>query len=154
MKRREVLTLVGGAAAAGVRRARAQQGSVPVVGFLSGSSRATFGHVAEAFRKGLAENGFGPSHVAIEERWAEGQTGRLRAFADELVRSQVALIAAGGDPAALAAKEATASIPIVCTTSDPIELGLVASYNKPGGNVTGIAILTNSLGANLSYSSG
>jgi len=146
MRRRDFIAAIA-ATTIGTGRASAQQTTVPIIGFLSGSSRSTFGHSAEAFRRGLTENGFGPGLVAIEERWAEGEMGRLRGLADELVRSQVALIAAGGDPAALAAKEATASIPIVCTAGDLVRLRLVASYNKPGGNVTGIAIRTTDLGA-------
>ena len=147
MRRRDFIVAAGAAMTAVPFGANAQRATIPTVGFLSGSSQKTFAHVAEAFRRGLAKNGFGPGHVAIEERWAQGQTSRLRELADELVRSQVALIMAGGDPAAVAAKEATASIPIVCTTGDPVRLGIVASYNKPGGNVTGIAILVTELGA-------
>jgi putative ABC transport system substrate-binding protein len=128
--------------------ARAQQGTVPVVGFLSGGTPGAFAHFSEAFRRGLADNGFGTGRIAIEQRWAEGQTSRLPALANDLVHAGVALIGAGGPPAALAAKAATTTIPIVFTSGeDPVKLGLVASYNKPAGNVTGVAVFIDVLGA-------
>lgn len=148
MIRRNLLLGLGAAAATGISRVGAQPAVVPVVGFLNGGSPSTFGHVAAAFRRGLAENGFGSGRVAIEERWAEGEVSRLRTLADDLVRSQVTVLAAGGPAAALAAKAATASIPIIFTSGeDPVKLGLVANYAKPGGNVTGIATLVDTLSA-------
>src|SRR5437660_6215 len=140
MNRREVLTLLGGAAAAWPLGVRAQ-GVMPIVGFLSGGSPGAFNNVVVAFRRGLAENGFAEGQVAIEYRWAEGQLDRLPALANDLVRARVSAIYAGGPPAALAVKATTSTIPIVFTSGqDPVKIGLVGSYNQPGGNVTGIAI--------------
>jgi putative ABC transport system substrate-binding protein len=148
MRRREFVAGVGACAVLGARGALGQQAIMPVVGFLSGGSPVAFQHFAAAFARGLSENGYGPGRVAIEHRWAEGQTERLPSLAVELVRARVSVIGAGGPPAALAAKAATATIPIVFTSGeDPVKLGLVASYNRPGGTVTGIAALIDVLGA-------
>jgi ABC-type uncharacterized transport system substrate-binding protein len=153
MRRRDFLLGLGGAAASWVSRplaSRAQQSALPVIGYLSTRSPDESPHLVAAFHRGLAENGYAEGrNVTVEYRWALGQYDRLPALAAELARRPVTLLAAtGGDPAARAAKAATATVPIVATfTDDPVASGLIASLSRPGGNVTGISNLASTLEA-------
>jgi putative ABC transport system substrate-binding protein len=151
MKRRDFMTLLGGAVAAWPLAARAQQPSIPVVGWLSAAREAQTLQSVEAFQRGLSETGFvSGKSVKIEYRWAEGRYAELPALAADLVSRKVAVIvASGGSISALAAQKVTTSIPIVFASmgADPIKVGLVPNLNRPGGNITGNTIFSNELSA-------
>jgi putative tryptophan/tyrosine transport system substrate-binding protein len=148
MRRRDFITLLGGAAAAWPLAARAQQSAMPVIGYLSTRSPADTAHLVAAFRSGLAQNDYVEGkNLTVEYRWALGQYDRLPALAAELIRLPLSVLAtSGGEPSALAATAATKTIPIVYLVGgDPVREGLAVSFNHPGGNATGITLLTNLL---------
>ena len=147
MNRREFIVAAGGLVAWPLA-GNAQQAATPVIGFLSNASRDQDAGRARAFRQGLSESGYVEGqNLALEYRWAEEQYDRLPAMANDLVGRQVAVIVAGGNPSAPAAKAATSTIPIVFAIgTDPVEVGLVTSLSRPGGNLTGVANLNVELG--------
>jgi putative tryptophan/tyrosine transport system substrate-binding protein len=144
VRRREFITLVGGAAATWPFAVRAQQAGMPIIGFMSARAPEDSKHLVAAFHQGLGESGFvDGQNVTVDYRWARGDYARLPVLAAELVRGGVkVLVGTGGDPSAIAAKQATSTIPIVFVSTDPVKAGLVASYNRPGGNATGAFLTT------------
>jgi len=149
MRRREFVTRVGSAAATWPLAARSQQPSIPLIGYLEGASQAQFSHLVPAFLKGLSEIGYSEGrNVRIEYRWADGQYDRLPTLAADLVVGKVTLIFTTALISALAAKAATETIPIVFVSGpDPVQLGLVARLNQPGGNLTGVTLFTSAVAA-------
>jgi ABC-type uncharacterized transport system substrate-binding protein len=147
MRRREFMTLITSAAAAWPIAARAQRSTIPVIGLISAGSRDTYAELLAAFSQGLKEAGYVEGQaVEIDSRWADGQLAQLPYLAAELVQRRVAVIVTTGASSSRAAKDASRTIPIVfLSQSDPIDTGLVASFNEPGGNATGIALLTGPL---------
>jgi putative tryptophan/tyrosine transport system substrate-binding protein len=148
MRRRDAITLLGGAAAAWPLTAHAQQTTLPVVGFLNSASAVGYASMAAAFKQGLNETGYVEgNNVAIEYRWADDQYDRLPALATDLASRRVTVIFANS-PSIAAAKAATSTIPIIMMSGDdPVRLGFVASFNRPGGNITGVSILSGELAA-------
>src|SRR3954463_1092677 len=148
MRRRDFLAFIAGSVGLSPLGVYAQHSGMPLMGFLSSRGSADSAVGLAAFRRGLSSAGYDESrNLAIEFRWAEGHYERLRSMADELVQRQpTVLVAVGGEPSALAAKAATGTIPTVFSLGgDPIKLGLAASYHRPGGNMTGITLLTSEL---------
>jgi putative tryptophan/tyrosine transport system substrate-binding protein len=149
MRRREFIALIDGGAAAWPIAARAQQPSLPVIGYLESASQGIFADLIPAFRQGLTEAGYiDGQNVKLEYRWAEGQYDRLPALTTELVRDGAALIFTTAFISAQAAKAVTTTVPVVFVSGpDPVQLGLVASLNRPGGNLTGVTLFTSTVGA-------
>src|SRR5215472_12412526 len=149
MRRRDFIKRVAGSAIAWPFAARAQQSAIPLIGYLHSASPSPYANLVAAFRRGISERGYlEGQNVRIEYRWAAGRYEQLPALAADLVGLRVAvLVAQGGDPPILAAHSATATIPIVFTSSsDPMKLGLIRSLNRPGGNITGVWLYTSLLG--------